>query len=113
MAQFEAVEIGARIKKARNECGLTQEQLADMATGFSKRSLQDYENGVTIPYKHLVEISRLLKKQPEWFLHGDPEDTTDAVRQAIREEMAEAKALLEALSSRLESVEHRLDEGNG
>src|SRR3954471_19120300 len=72
MAQFEAAEIGARIRQARNERGLSQDELAAMAS-FSKRSLQDYEAGVTIPYRHLREFGRLLNKPEEWFLYGEAE----------------------------------------
>jgi transcriptional regulator with XRE-family HTH domain len=71
--QFEAGEIGARIQQARKERGLTQEELAEMAS-FSKRSLQDYETGVTIPHQHMAEIGRLLRKPVEWFLYGDDKD---------------------------------------
>ena len=71
MQQFAAEEIGARIRQARKERGLTQDELADLASGFSKRSLQDYESGKTIPYKHLQELGRLLNKPTEWFLYGD------------------------------------------
>lgn len=76
VSQLEAKAIGARIARARDEAGLTQEQLCDLAT-FSKRSLSDYENGVTIPYKHMREISRLLERPVEWFLHGEQEPTED------------------------------------
>lgn len=69
MAQLEAKAIGARIQQARLEAGMTQEQVAEIAT-FSKRSLQDYEGGVTIPYRHLREIGQLLDRPVEWFLHG-------------------------------------------
>lgn len=73
VAQLEAKAIGERIAKARLEAGLTQEALAEMAT-FSKRSLQDYETGVTIPYRHMREISGLLDRPVEWFLHGEKEE---------------------------------------
>lgn len=73
MSQLQGKAIGARIRQARDEAGLTQEQLADMAKGFSKRSLQDYEAGTTIPYKHMQEIAALTGKKPEWIIHGDPE----------------------------------------
>jgi transcriptional regulator with XRE-family HTH domain len=67
--EFEAREIGARIAEARRERGLTQKQLAATAA-FSKRSLQDYERGVTVPYAHMRELSSLLGPPVEWFLHG-------------------------------------------
>jgi transcriptional regulator with XRE-family HTH domain len=93
--QFEAKEVGGRIALARNEAGLTQETLAEMAS-FSKRSLQDYEAGVTIPYKHMREISRLLAKPVEWFLHGE----SDSAR--------ETAETIEALTGRLEALEGRV-----
>lgn len=94
MQQFEAQEIAARIKRARLERGLTQEALAEMAS-FSKRSLQDYEAGNTIPYHHFRELGRLLNKPPEWFLYGD--ETLGSLdeqrlREIIREEVEAALA---------------------
>lgn len=103
MQQFAAKEIGARIAQARNERGLSQEELADIASGFSKRSLQDYEGGVTIPYKHFRELSRLLKKPEEWFLYGDekqeaPDAPSDErLREIIREELGDVVQILERL----------------
>jgi transcriptional regulator with XRE-family HTH domain len=90
MQQFDADAIGARIRQARNERGLTQDELAAMAS-FSKRSLQDYEAGTTIPYRHLRELGRLMNKPEEWFLYGD--QTVGGVgeqrlREIIREELA-------------------------
>ena len=94
MSQFAAREIGARIQQARLEAGLTQEQLAEVSS-FSKRSLQDYESGKTIPYKHLRELNRLLNRPTEWFLYGD--ETLggldeDKLRKIIREEVESALA---------------------
>lgn len=90
MERFAAREIGARIAQAREERGLTQEQLADMAIGFGKRSLQDYEAGVTIPYKHLEELGRLLRRPTDWFLYGDNHSEEVEERLArIEEQLAE------------------------
>jgi transcriptional regulator with XRE-family HTH domain len=103
MQQFEAAEIGARIKQAQRERGLLQHELAAMAS-FSQRSLQDYQSGVTIPYKHLTELSRLLGKPVEWFLRGDEAVNVEEerLREIIREEVAAALApLLELLRDRL------------
>jgi transcriptional regulator with XRE-family HTH domain len=92
--QFEAQEIGARIRQARLERGLTQESLAEMAS-FSKRSLQDYEAGQTIPYRQLREFSRLLNRPEEWFLYGDEKSSgldEDRLREIVREELEAALA---------------------
>lgn len=76
---------------------MTQEDLAAIAS-FSKRSLQDYEAGVTIPYPHLPELGRLLKRPSEWFLYG--EETT-----TLGPELLER---LEAAIGRLADEAHRL-----
>ena len=60
-------------------------------TSFSKRSLQDYESGDTIPYRHFAELGRLLGRQPEWFLHGEDAVVLDEQRlRAIAREELEA-----------------------
>jgi transcriptional regulator with XRE-family HTH domain len=101
VAQLEAKAIGLRIKRARDEAGLTQEQLADLAVGFSKRSLQDYEAGTTIPYKHMQEIAALTGKAPEWLIHGDPEPTR------------ESEDALDRVHDRLTAIEARVLELSG
>lgn len=100
MAQFEAREIGARIHQARKESGLTQEQLAELGS-FSKRSLQDYEGGKTIPYKQLAELGRLLNRPTEWFLYGD-QDQLAAVEpeDGLAARLARIEQALEALIAR-------------
>jgi len=58
-------------------------------TSFSKRSLQDYESGDTIPYRHFAELGNLLGRRPEWFLHGDDAVVFDEqrLREIVREEL--------------------------
>lgn len=105
VSQLEAQEIGARITQARKELGMTQEEVAEVAT-FSKRSLQDYEAGVTIPYRHLREISGLLKRPVEWFLHGTPESPSNGDpdwMQPLREELSMEIARLRGLNDDLEA----------
>lgn len=116
MSQFEARDIGERIALARNQAGMTQDELAALAS-FSKRSLQDYEGGVTIPYKHLREIGRLLRREPDWFLHGDPdgdpvEDRVKALEVAVAESqlaLADVRALQEAVARIEAMIRERLD----
>lgn len=64
--------------------------MAELAS-FSKRSLQDYEAGVTIPWRHMREISAILKRPVEWFLHGDD-------------------AEVQSLSDRVDQLQTQLDE---
>ena len=117
VSQLQAQEIGARIALARNEAGLTQEQLADMGS-FSKRSLQNWEAGVVIPYKQFEEISLLLARPTDWFLHGERPGQGGAspLVELRLAELADAVELLRrqfqeatlAVTTRLERIEQLL-----
>lgn len=99
MAEIEAREIGERIAQARLEAGgMTQDDLAALAT-FSKRSLQDYEGGVTIPYKHLRELGRLLSRSPEWFLYG--EESEEAGLHRLEAQLGEVLSVVQELKAAL------------
>lgn len=100
VAQLEAEAIGLRIRQARDEAGMTQEELADVARGFSKRSLQDYEAGVTIPYKHMQEIAAITGKEVEWILHGDPEQPREG--EAVAASVLDRLRLLEETVARID-----------
>ena len=104
-----AQEMGLRIAEARRAAGLTQEHLAALAS-FSKRSLQDYEAGVTFPYRHLRELSSLLGPPVEWFLHGKPtqvhDDRFDHLEARLEQVLQAVQDLTTLLSSeRWTSVE--------
>ena len=97
VSQFEARAIGERIARALNEAGLTQEEMAELAS-FSKRSLQDYEAGITIPYRHMREIAALTRKPTEWFLYGEDPEVSDLANRVdhLQEQLDEVLALLRA-----------------
>jgi len=105
---FDSVGVGLRIKQARLEAGLTQEELAELAD-VSARSVQGWESGARIPFKHMSELSRLLKKSSEWFLYGDEEQEEGGVAQVrymellkrLGEVESQQQEILEALRSRL------------
>lgn len=90
VSQFEAAAIGARLAQARREAGMTQEQVSDVAS-FSKRSLQDYEAGVTIPWPHFRELAAIYRKPVEWLIHGEDPEKED-------------------LSTRVDQLQSQLDE---
>lgn len=109
VAQLEAKAIGSRIAQARNEQGMTQEEMCELTT-FSKRSLSDYENGVTIPYKHLREISSLLGREVPWFLHGEEPAKPDVVeRLAALEERVDLLPTKEELQRGLDALRAAID----
>lgn len=115
MSQLAKKDIGGRIALARNEKGLTQEQLSDLSS-FSVRALQTWEAGQVVPYRQMQEISRLLARPVDWFLHGEQPASEESSVELRLEELAEAVNALraqfgEAVSAsllRLEAIERRL-----
>lgn len=117
MQQFAAHEVGARIAQARKEAsGMTQEQLAELLN-VSKRSVQDYEAGKTIPWRHFKEMGAIFRRPMEWFLHGDDDeeerDRTLAARlEALVEEAEQGRRIviqaLAGIDTRLARIEAAL-----
>lgn len=96
LSVFEPEDIGARIAAARKEAGLTQEELADLV-GVSTRSLQGYESGAVIPYRHMAKIADVAQRPVAWLLHGDEaeDEATNSERLArIEAQLAEIRGLL-------------------
>lgn len=63
-------EIGARLRKMRNENGLTQDQLAEKL-GVSKRTVGNYESGASdAPASHLSIVARDLGFDVPYILSG-------------------------------------------
>lgn len=98
LSVFEPQDIGARIATARKEAGLTQEELADLV-GVSTRSLQGYEAGEVLPYRHLSKFADVLQRTVPWLLHGEQaaDESTNAERlDRIETSLAEIRGMLAA-----------------
>jgi transcriptional regulator with XRE-family HTH domain len=76
--------IGRRISEARRESGMTQADLA-ATLGVTVRSIQNYESGVSVPYRHLRTIEALTHKRPGWILDGDGDGSLDGKITALHE----------------------------
>ena len=64
-------DVGQRIARARYEAGwMTQKTLAELLC-VCKRSVQAYEAGKTIPYRHLDRLGQIFERPSSWFLYGD------------------------------------------
>lgn len=73
------MEIGQKIKKARLERGLTQQELGDMV-GVQKSAIAKYESGrvVNIKRSTLQKIASALNIRPsELIFNETPKDTAD------------------------------------
>jgi len=65
---MDAKKLGKKIKLARVEADLTQEQLAQKINILQK-SISRYETGVSVPsIETLMKISKALKKPAGYFL---------------------------------------------
>ena len=74
MEPDERRRIGARIARARRENGLTQADLAEQL-GITTRSVQNYEAGVIVPWRHLRRIEVVTHRRSGWLLQD--RDTPD------------------------------------
>jgi transcriptional regulator with XRE-family HTH domain len=111
-------DVGRRIAQARYQAGwMTQKTLAELLC-VCKRSVQAYEAGRTIPYRHLHRLGQIFERPSSWFLYGDQpeEDRSSAVDsdgeivkrleaqtsilRALTVEMREMRKTLNALISR-------------
>lgn len=77
--------IGARIKIARLQAGLTQEGVAD-ALKITFQQVQKYEKGVNrCPINRLNEISKLTGHSMDWFMEvsGNNQQESDLVSKML------------------------------
>lgn len=106
MRHGDAGAIGARIARARRESGLTQEELASLV-GVTARSIQGYEAGRVVPYRHLSRLAEITDRELGWFLESD--DSAALAHVAARlvtvvEEVAEEARRIREVAERLERL---------
>jgi transcriptional regulator with XRE-family HTH domain len=90
--------IGQRIAQARKEQGLTQAELARLL-GVSTRSVQSYEGGTIVPYRHVRRIAAVTGRPSAWLLDGR-ENRGAALQEgltAVNRELAERLRVQEEL----------------
>lgn len=63
--------IGNRLRKARREKDLTQDQLAAQA-GTNQAVIQKIENGKSLRPRQIEQIAEVLGINPAWLQFGDP-----------------------------------------
>jgi transcriptional regulator with XRE-family HTH domain len=105
--------IGSRIAAARRQAGLTQRELAERL-GITVRSVQNYESGAVVPYKHMGRIESIGSKRPGWLLAADDESedllpTIEALRQAMEQHHALLREHVEMLRRQTELLREQRD----
>jgi transcriptional regulator with XRE-family HTH domain len=121
--EIDARGVGRRIARARYEAGwMTQKTLAELLC-VCKRSVQAYEAGRTIPYRHLHRLGQIFERPPSWFLYGDEPvedgsspadrdseivkrlDAQTRVLKALTVQVREVRSTLTALNGRLSALD--------
>jgi transcriptional regulator with XRE-family HTH domain len=98
--------IGARIAQARKAQGLTQRDFAELL-GVTVRSLQHYEAGTIVPYRHFHRMEVVTNKRPGWFLQDEHEGFASAAAlTALRNQLT---THLDLLESRLRTLSENVD----
>lgn len=70
MPELNLMLLGSRIREARKECGLTQQELADQ-TGLAVKTVQDIEKGCKNPtYETLARLMERLGMSPGAAFHS-------------------------------------------
>jgi transcriptional regulator with XRE-family HTH domain len=87
-------EVGERIAEARRHGGLTQRELAALL-GVTVRTIQNYEAGVAVPYRHLRTIESVGRKRPGWILEGGEDSDLRATISSLQRAMEQHQELMQ------------------
>lgn len=100
---------GDRIKKLRNELGLTLEEVAKKV-GTSRQTIQRYESGEisNIPSDKIELLATVLKTSPAYIMGWEQEDVTDGVIYTSKDREHTLKAISELNAADFEFVQEFL-----
>lgn len=80
MAKFDVVLLGNRIRDARKECDLTQQELADQ-TGLAVKTIHDIEKGLKNPTcETLARLMERLDISPDTVFSTTPPALTESMK---------------------------------
>jgi hypothetical protein len=111
--EIDARDLGRRIAQARYEAGwMTQKTLAELLC-VCRRSVQAYEAGKTIPYRHLHRLQEIFEKPASWFLYGSEPNDGDAAGEEAPDDpvlkLLEGQTrVLKALAAEMRAVRNEL-----
>ncbi len=94
------MKFGEKLRKARKEKKLTQEELAELA-GVTKRTIINYEGGESYPKDRKIyyKLAELLGTEKGYFINEDEEFLLTANEKYGYRGRAQAQALLEQASA--------------
>ena len=80
MPELDLILLGSRIREARKECGLTQQELADQ-TGLAVKTIHDIEKGLKNPtYDTLARLMERLGMSPDAAFHSETSAPTKEMK---------------------------------
>lgn len=92
-------EIGKKLQIAREEAGLSQEQLASLL-GCAQSTLSNYEKGKRRIYlTQLEQIAELLSKSIEYFLESSTQSEASSTINRLSSAIDEEPELLQIINS--------------
>lgn len=107
----ELTAMGQRIRQAREDLAMSQQELADQAT-FSASSLQNWEQGKAAPTPaHLRELARLVDRSTRWIRRGEesPHEATVTAPKPTGLRLRELEEAVALLRDELDDAHGRLD----
>lgn len=104
-----ALELGRKLRQAREEARLSQLQVG-VALGVSDKTISGYESGrISPPIDKLMSLAELFKKPIGFFLGADPKDYRVASRlRAVEVSLLEIRNMLKEIKLISQNVD--LDE---
>jgi transcriptional regulator with XRE-family HTH domain len=114
MPDAEPQTLGQRIKMQRKRLGLSTAAAARRA-GVTRDTLAAWEAGTSTPRANrLLTLAGVLETSIGWLLEGKgdcaPAPTAQTDKQALRQQITQAKDLAQSLTSMLETLQARLDD---
>lgn len=85
-------DVANRIRRAREDAGLNQSELA-RALGVSPQTVQQWEKGGGVRRTRIGELAAVLKVGPDWLLFGDKVGTGAPLRLVVSEPRASYPAV--------------------
>lgn len=110
VAEDDPTAVGRRIAQARREAHISsQQELADRL-GVSLRSVQLYEAGTVIPYKHFGKLEDITGRSTAWFLYGEREQGSDLAQVALSIDVLRAtlESQVSEILDRIRAIEERM-----
>lgn len=103
LMELEPEKIRARLRQARKETGLSQQELAELLN-VHKRTIENYEN-VRVPWDHMNEYAKVTNRPVEWFLYGEMALPPEGELAALVETVDVLTGELASLRGRLDALE--------